>query len=49
MDQLKDVGIKREDGVLVTSPEDGDGQIMSRRWKNTNLVEYKFTQASSDA
>ena len=49
MDQLKDVGVKREDGVLVTSPEGGDGQIMSRRWKNNNLVEYKFTQASPGA
>ena len=48
MDQLKDVGIKWEDGVLVTSLEDGDGHIMSRRWKNNNLVEYKFIQASPD-
>ena len=49
MDQLKDVGVKWEDAVFMTSPEDGDGQIMSRRWKNTNLVEYKFTQASPGA
>ena len=49
MDQLKDVSVKWEDGVLVTSPEDGDGQIMSQRWKNNNLVEYKFTQANPGA
>ena len=49
MDQLKDVGVKREDGVLVTNLEDGDGQIMSRRRMNNNLVEYKFTQASPGA
>ena len=49
MDQLKDVGVTREDGVLVTSLEDGDGHIMSRRWKNNNLVEYKSTQASPGA
>ena len=49
MDQLKDIDVKREDGLFMTSLEDGDGQIMSRRWKNTNLVEYMFTQASPGA